>query len=80
MQILGIPPGPTSPRSIEQVREQMISIEEGLMVGAEAKKINEDGVAKQLIAARKIRDLICTNRDDLFKELLDRKLVPKLMR
>jgi hypothetical protein len=54
----------------------MVAIEAGLSVSLEA----AEGHEKQLVAARKLRDLLSTNRDQLILELLNRKLVPLLMR
>jgi hypothetical protein len=75
----GIPPGPTTVRTPEQVKEHMLAIEAGLSVSLEAAATTE-GHEKQLVAARKLRDLLSTNRDQLILELLNRKLVPLLMR
>jgi hypothetical protein len=75
------PAGPSQdavvpPLSAPQFAQALEEVEKGLQA---AKQGRADAAALQLIAARKLRQLLSSNRDRLIEEVLDRNWVPLLM-
>jgi hypothetical protein len=75
------PAGPSqdavvAPLSAPQFAQALEEVEKGLQA---AKQGRTDAAALQLVAARKLRQLLSSNRDRLIEEVLDRNWVPLLM-
>jgi hypothetical protein len=75
------PAGPSqdavlAPLSAPQFAQALEEVEKGLQA---AKQCRADAATLQLVAARKLRQLLSSNRDRLIEEVLDRNWVPLLM-